>query len=101
MMITRKLDKPRGSGEQFSGEKRAVPMNLQTNEQSLIPAFSPYEGEKENLSLVIEQSCGLVFTNLEDRVIPTNLPNAGSNASPDAEAHAVRCRTAAMEGAWA
>jgi hypothetical protein len=29
-------------------------MNPHANEQPLIPAFSPYEGEKVNLSLVFE-----------------------------------------------
>jgi hypothetical protein len=35
-----------------------------TNEQPLIPAFSPYEGEKVNLSLVLEQTSDLDFRGL-------------------------------------
>jgi hypothetical protein len=36
-------------------------MNPHTNEQPLIPAFSPYEGEKEDLSLILEHASGLDF----------------------------------------
>jgi hypothetical protein len=35
--------------------------NPDTKEQPLIPAFSPYEGEKENRSLVLQQASGLDF----------------------------------------
>src|SRR5947208_504675 len=37
-------------------------MNPDTNEQPLIPDFSPYEGEKENLSLTLEHTSGYGFS---------------------------------------
>ena len=41
------------------GKDQPLPMNPDGNEQPLIPAFSPYEGEKVNLSLVCEHANGL------------------------------------------
>jgi hypothetical protein len=49
-----------GSSKQ---KKRTLPMNPFAKFQPLIPAFSPYEGEKENLSLVLEHAKGSDFRN--------------------------------------
>jgi hypothetical protein len=34
---------------------------MDAKDQPLIPAFSPYEGEKENFSLVLEHASGWDF----------------------------------------
>jgi hypothetical protein len=46
-------------GPNSDAHEQPVPMNRHAKDQPLIPAFSPYEGEKENLSLVLEHANGL------------------------------------------
>ena len=43
-------------GPNSDAHEQPVPMNRHAKDQPLIPAFSPYEGEKENLSLVLERA---------------------------------------------
>jgi len=47
--------------EAGDAKEPSLSMNQHINEQPLIPTFSPYEGEKENLSLVLEQMSDLDF----------------------------------------
>jgi len=57
-------DEPRASEHKAGRERRTLTMNLNVNNQPLIPAFSPYEGEKENRSLDWEHANDLDFRGL-------------------------------------
>jgi hypothetical protein len=55
-------------GRSYGANERQA--NSENKEQPLIPALSPYEGEKENRSLVSERSNGLDFRTRQF-VVPT------------------------------
>lgn len=62
-------DEPRASEHKAGRERRTLTMNLNVNNQPLIPAFSPYEGEKENVSPVVEHASGLDFRGVGKRAV--------------------------------
>jgi hypothetical protein len=59
------LPMPRARQANSKVNEQPLPTIPHINQQPLIPAFSPYEGEKENLSLVLEQSTEVDFRNMD------------------------------------